>query len=253
MEHALVAETIAITGHGGDAVEAYHARPLGPGPFPSVLLVHHMPGWDEATKEIARKLAFHGYATIAPHLFSREGGPGVSAEDAAAAARAAETMTDERFLGDATAAISFLRQQPYASGKVGVIGYCSGGRQAFMSGCRLPVDAAIACYGGNVVVGPDKLNARQPMAVIDMVPDLSCPLLCFFGVDDPNPSQDDMRVTEARLAEHHKDFEIQAYEGAGHGFFSVDRPAYRVEAAKDGWQRVFSFFGRHLAAAEPHS
>ena len=69
----MLAETVLMNGHNGDQIDAYLARPLGPGPYGSVVLIHHMPGWDEASKEMARKLAYNGFVTISPNLHFREG------------------------------------------------------------------------------------------------------------------------------------------------------------------------------------
>src|ERR1035438_3651527 len=87
MYDAIMAETISIAGHGGEQIEAYHARPLGPGPFGGVVVIHHMPGYDPQTKEIARTFAVNGYNALMPNLYHREA-PGASPDDAAAAARA---------------------------------------------------------------------------------------------------------------------------------------------------------------------
>ena len=84
MYEGMLAETIHLPGHNGDDIEGYLARPLGSGPYPGVIVIHHMPGWDEASKEITRKFAFHGYAAICPNLHYREA-PGSSSDDAAAA------------------------------------------------------------------------------------------------------------------------------------------------------------------------
>ena len=88
MYDAILAETISLTGHGGDQIEAYLARPLGPGPFGSVVVIHHMPGYDAQTKEITRTFAVNGYTAVCPNLYWREA-PGASPDDAAATARAA--------------------------------------------------------------------------------------------------------------------------------------------------------------------
>src|SRR5579862_6620435 len=93
----LIAETIAMRGNGGDPLEAYLARPLGQSNVPGVVVIHHMPGWDEWTTEVCRKLAYHGYAALAPHLFSRHG-PGTW-DDLAAVARAAGGMPDAQVVG----------------------------------------------------------------------------------------------------------------------------------------------------------
>ncbi len=247
----LIGETITMRGHNGDALEAYYARPIGASNAPGVVVIHHMPGWDEWTKEVVRKLAHHGYAAIAPHLFSRLG-PG-SPVDLAAAARSTGGMPDEQVVGDVGAAVKLLRDQPNCNGKVGVIGFCSGGRQAYMMACKLDIDAAVDCWGGRVIAKPEELNERQPVAVIDMTPAMRCPLLGIFGNDDSSPDPEQVNRTEEVLKQLGKDYEFHRYDGAGHGFFATDRANYRPEQAVDGWKQVFAFFERTLRveAREP--
>ena len=243
----LIGETITMRGHNGDRIEAYQARPIGLSGVPGVVVIHHMPGWDEWVKEVTRKLAHHGYAAVAPHLFSRLG-PGAW-DDLAAAARAAGGLPDAQVLGDVAGAASLLREQPYANGKIGVIGFCSGGRQAYMVACQLDgIDAAVDCWGGRVIVKSEDLNERQPRAVIDMTPSMRCPLLGIFGNDDASPDPEQVNRTEAELRRQGKDYEFHRYDGAGHGFFAADRPNYRPEQAVDGWKKVFAFFEQHLKA-----
>src|ERR1700751_74250 len=153
MYDGIMAETISLTGHGGDQIEAYLARPLGPGPFGSVVVIHHMPGYDAQTKEITRTFAANGYTAVCPNLYTREA-PGASPDAAAATVRAAGGVPDDRLVGDVGAAAAFLRAMPNSNGKVGVIGYCSGGRQSFLAACRLPLDAAVDCYGAFVAARP---------------------------------------------------------------------------------------------------
>ena len=240
----LIGETIAIRGHNSDVLEAYTARPLGVSRVPGVVVIHHMPGWDEWTMEVTRKLAHHGCAAIAPHLFSRLG-PGAW-DDLAAAARAAGGMSDAQVVGDVAACVDLLRLQPNSNGKVGVIGFCSGGRHAYIMACKLDIDAAVDCWGGRVIAKPEELNDRQPVAPIDMTPMMQCPLLGIFGNDDASPDQEQVNRTEAILREHGKQFEFHRYDGAGHGFFATDRPNYRQEQAVDGWKKVFAFYDQHL-------
>jgi len=95
---AMCAEIVKMRGHEGDTIDAYLARPAGPGPYPGVVVIHHMPGWDEATKEITRKLAYHGYAAILPNLHFREGKG--SPEANSASVREAGGMPDNRTMGD---------------------------------------------------------------------------------------------------------------------------------------------------------
>jgi len=242
----MLAETLRISGHGGDEIRAYLARPLGPGPFPGVVVIHHMPGWDEATKEITRRFASHGYLAICPNLHDREA-QGAGPDDAAAAVRARGGVPDERFLGDTEGAVRHLRSMPSSTGRVGVIGYCSGGRQAFLAACCLPIDAAVDCYGAFVASTPPPELPLRMEPVLALAKDMSCPLLGLFGADDTHPAPAETAQIAAELDRLGKPHDFHTYEGAGHGFFAVDRPMYRPEAATDGWRRVLAFFGRHLA------
>ena len=129
-----------------------------------------------------------------------------------------------------------------------MIGYCSGGRQSFLAACSIPVDAAVDCYGAFVVSDPPEGAGFTWKAVVGRAPDLRCPLLGLFGADDTFPSPDEVNQLEKILKDLGKTYEFHTYEGAGHAFFSTDRTSYRPEAAVDGWQRVFDWFGRYLSA-----
>ena len=242
---AQFAETVNIRGHMGDEIDAYLAQPFGAGPYPGVVIIHHMPGWDESHKEIARKFAHHGYVAICPNLHFREGK--ATPEENSDSVRKAGGMPDDRTMGDVQAAIDYLRTLPYLNGKVGVIGYCSGGRQAYLAGCTLRgIDAVVSNYGGGVVAKPEELTPRQPKAPIDFTKDLQSPLLGLFGLEDKRPSPEDAKKTEEELKRFGKTHEFHTYENAGHAFFAVDRPQYRVHAAIDGWKRVFAWFDKYL-------
>ena len=226
----MLAETVCIKGHNEDEINGYFARPLGAGPYPGVVVIHHAPGFDEASKEITRTLAVNGYAAICPNLHHREG-PG-SPDEMAAAVREAGGVPDDRCIGDVEGAISYLRSLLYCSGRVGVIGFCSGGRQTYLVACNIPsLDAAVDCYGGRVVATPDQLTPNAPVAPIDMTANLACPLLGLFGAEDANPAPDQVARMEEELKRFGKTYEFHTYENSGHAFFAVDRPSYRPEAA----------------------
>ena len=242
---ALFAETVLMRGHQGDQIDAYPARPLGVSAAPGVVVIHHMPGWDWPTKEIARRFAHHGYVAISPNLHFREGK--ATPQENSASVRAAGGMPDDRTMGDVQGAVDYLRALPYVNGRVGVIGYCSGGRQSYLAACTVRgLDAAIDCYGGGVVAKPEELTPRQPVAPIELTRDLQCPLLGLFGVEDTRPSPADTAKTKEALDKFGKTYELHTYDNAGHAFFAVDRPQYRQAAAVDGWEKVFAFFGKHL-------
>jgi carboxymethylenebutenolidase len=247
MYDAMMAETIRFAGHDEDLIEGYLARPLRPGPYGSVVVIHHMPGYDDPTKEIARRFAANGYAALCPNLYSRESG-GVSPADAAAAVRAKGGVPDERLVGDVGGAAAYLRALSASNGKVGVIGYCSGGRQSFLAACSLQLDAAVDCYGAFVVGTPPEGMPLKIGPILHLAKDLSCPLLGLFGADDQYPTPEQTAELARELTTQEKTHEFHTYEGAGHAFFAVDRPSYRPEAATEGWQRIWEWFGRYLAA-----
>lgn len=234
-------------GDGGDEVEAYLARPAGEEPRGGVVVIHHLPGYDRGTKEIARRFAELGYDAICPNLYWREA-PGAAPDDAAATARAQGGVSDAQLIGDVGGAAAYLRALPTSNGKVGVIGYCSGGRQSVLAACNLDLDAAVDCYGAFVLTAPPDEFPLRVGPLGDLVGDLSCPLLGLFGADDMYPGPEEVAEFEAALGRAGKDAEFHSYEGAGHAFFNTDRPSFRPEAANDGWERIWEFFGRHLSA-----
>jgi carboxymethylenebutenolidase len=245
---ALSTETIRIQGHNGDEIAAYLARPTGSGPHPGVVVIHHAPGWDEGTMEIVRKFAHHGYAAVSPNLYFRDA-PDATPDDAAAAARAAGGVPDERCIGDVEGAARYLLAQPSSNGKLGVIGYCSGGRQTYLVSCKSTLfSAAVDCYGGGVITPPERLTERQPVSPFDLTKDLACPLLGLFGEEDRNPDQEMVAKMDAELKRLAKTYEFHRYPNTGHGFFSSDRASYRIESAMDGWQQIFKWYGKYLAA-----
>jgi len=244
MSDSMTTSTITIKGHDGDEIEAYLARPEGDGPRGGVVVIHHMPGYDRATKEITRRFAEMGYDAICPNLYWRDA-PGAAPDDAAAVARAKGGVPDERLVGDVGGAASYLRSLPSSNGKVGTIGYCSGGRQSVLAACNLDVDAAVDCYGAFVTGTPPE-NFPMRRNIVDQLPNLRAPLLGLFGAEDQYPSPEQVAELREILAANGKPFEEHTYEDAGHAFFAVDRPAYRVAAANDGWQRIAAFYGTHL-------
>jgi len=164
MYDATLAETVTIRGDGGDEIEAYLARPMSHGPLGGVVVIHHMPGYDPPTKEIARRFAAEGYNALMPNLYHRDA-PAASPDDAAAAARAKGGVPDARLVGDVAGAAAHLRALTSSNGKVGVIGYCSGGRQALLAACekdRPSVRCTVRPYfGTGMFIQTENLEIRD--------------------------------------------------------------------------------------------
>lgn len=241
----MLAETITMAGHNGEPVSAYFSRPLGKGPFPGIILVPHMPGWDEFCRETARRFSQHGYLTVCPDIYCRfgHGYP----EEVAAKARDAGGVSDDSVMGDCEGALKYLTALPYSNGRTGVIGMCSGGRHAFLAACRVSgINAAVDCWGGRVVASKENLTAAQPVAPIDYTHQLGCPLLGLFGNEDQFPTPEEVDLHEEELKKYGKDYKFYRYDGAGHGFCYYHTDRYRPQQAMDAWERVFDFFEEHL-------
>ncbi|HNB36324.1 MAG TPA: dienelactone hydrolase family protein [Anaerolineales bacterium] len=242
----VLAETVNIQGANGETINAYMARPLGEGKFPGMVLVHHMPGWDEWYREATYKFALHGYVTITPNLYFRAGHG--TPEDVAAKVRADGGIPDDQAVGDLEGAMNHLRGLDYLNDKVGIFGTCSGGRHAYLTACRVKgFDAIVDCWGGNVVMASDKLTPKTPVSPLDYTRDLSCPILGLFGEEDSSPPPDQVKLHEEELKKHGKNYEFHMYPKAGHGFFYYHRPMYRQEQAVDGWKKIFIFLETYLA------
>ena len=245
----LQAEVVSFRGHNGDQGEAYYARPLRAGKFPGVVVIHHIPGWCEWTTEVVRKLAHHGYAAISPHLYFREGGPNESPDDLGARIRAAGGVADAQVMGDVAASMAYLRAQPNATGKIGVIGFCSGGRHTYLAACTLNgIDAAVDCWGGFIHrATPDaEATPARPKPILDMVGQLHCPLFAVFGEEDQNPSLAQAEELKKRAEAAGKDVTIKVYRNAGHAFLADYRPSYREGPATELWTDAVAFFNKHL-------
>jgi carboxymethylenebutenolidase len=245
-----VGVTAGITtyiGGGGDEIHAYVARRNLDEPRGGIVVIHHMPGWDEFYQEFSERLARHGYDVIAPDLYCRFGHG--TPDDVAAKVRSQGGVPDDSVVADASAARDWLRDLPTSNGKVGIIGSCSGGRHSVLAASLGGgFDAVVDLWGGGVVMAADQLTPARPVAPIDYAERLDAPLLGIFGNDDKSPTPEQVDIHEAELQRLGKPYEFHRYDGAGHGFFYYHAPAYRQEQAMDAWGKVFAFFDANLAS-----
>lgn len=235
-----------IPGGAGDPIHAYVSQPDGPGPYPGVVLTHHPSGVDEFMRETARRFSEHGFIAIVPNMLERFG-PG-TIDEVTAKARAEGGIADSAAVADAEAAMKWIKAQPNSNGKVGVTGPCAGGRYAVLTACSVPgFDAVVNLWGGGVVTS--NVTERQPVPVIDLIPNLNMPMLGIFGNDDNGPSPAQVDALEAKLKEHGKTYMFHRYDGAGHGIWYQHDQRYRPQAAMDSWDKAITFFRENLGAA----
>ena len=224
----------------GTQINAYLSQPPTPGRYPGVIVTMEGMGLEDHMKDLCRRFAEKGYIAIAPDLYTREGRP--------APDKVQEVMfsvPDSQTMGDLEGAALYLKAHANSNGKVGIIGFCSGGRYTLMFACTSGnVDAAVDSAGGNII--PYELTPARPVAAIDMVANLSCPLLALFGEEDGNPSPAHAARVKEELDKHGKTYEYHMYANAGHAFFADYRPSYRAAPAQDMWHRVLLFYEKYL-------
>src|SRR5579863_965457 len=242
----VTAELTTYTGGGGDTIHAYVARPVTAGPHPGLVVIHHLPGWDEFYQEFSQRLAKHGYLVVAPDLYCRAGHG--TPDDVAAKVRTEGGVHDDSAVADCEAARAWLLSDPGCNGKVGVIGSCSGGRHALLVASRVPGFDAVADLWGGSVISDGQENPARPVAPIEYTAQLDAPLLGIFGNDDKHPTPEQVDLHEAELQKHGKTYDFHRYDGAGHGFIYYHTGLYRPEQAMDAWSKVLSFFGKHLSS-----
>lgn len=241
----VIAQTITYRSSDDQAIHAYWARPAGLGPWPAVLLVMHAPGWDEFYLECAERLARHGYLVMCPDLYCRHGHG--SPDDVAAKVRSLGGVNDETVLEDLASALTFIAASEEYSGRVALVGSCSGGRHSVLAASRLDgIDAVVDLWGGGVVADRNEATPARPVAPVEYLKSLTAPLLGIFGNDDPSPSPAEVDRFQHALAAGGKHHQFHRYDGAGHGFIYYHTPAYRPTQAMDAWSKVFAFLATNL-------
>jgi len=210
---------------------------------PGVVLLMHGPGLDRFIEDRAQDLARHGYAVAAPDLYHRQ------------AADGADTMTrvgrlrDDEILADVDAAVAHLRalERPRVT-ELAVLGFCMGGRHTYLAAGARPGlwRAAVVFYGGGIMKPWGDPQAPSPF---DRTPQIACPILGLFGLDDTNPSPADVDRIDAELTRLGKPHDFHRYAGAGHAFLNfTSAERYRPEQARDAWQKALELLARHLKA-----
>jgi carboxymethylenebutenolidase len=232
---------------GGFRLPAYLARPRDAAVRPGIVVVHDALGLADHTRDVTRRFANAGFDAIAPDLYARTGAP--QAPEMPEVLRAMQLVDDAAAVRDMEAAAAHLRSLDGGNGRVGCVGFCSGGRHTLLFACSSDrVDAAIACWGGYVdrAAADAQTTPQRPRPVLDIVEDLHCPLLLIGGMEDENPSPQLLVDLHARLRHAGKDVAVELFENAGHAFFHDQRPAYREEAAQRLWPIMLEFFATHL-------
>ena len=230
---------------GSLEMPAYVSTPGSPGPFPAVIVIHHVVtndgGPDEFTCEFADRLAGEGFFAISPDLFHRS-----TPELVATSGKGrAQLVTDSEAIDDISATVDYLRHQPSVNrGRLGITGFCVAGGIVWLAAAANPhFKAAVSHYGSGILTP----RGESEESAFQLSNGINCPLLFHFGELDQNPSQEDKGKLDAELARLRKTYEFYTYPDVGHGFMDYTTPQrYQKEAADTAWQRTLEFFDTHL-------
>lgn len=224
----------------GGAMRCYLSTPERPGPSPAVVVIQHASGVDDFIQTMTDRIAAAGYVGIAPDLYHREDAN--TSDDALARMG---RLRDANVVQDVNAAIEHLKSLPEArADRIGITGFCMGGRVAYLMAAHHPdLRATVVFYGGNIMVPWGKGPAP-----FDLTERIRCPLMGLFGEDDGNPSPADVAKLDAELTRLGKAHEFHSYPGAGHAFMTEGRPGHREDAAENAWSKCLAWFERHLSS-----
>nr|WP_316628908.1 dienelactone hydrolase family protein [uncultured Brevundimonas sp.] len=246
----LTAETVTYAAPDGFDLPAYVARPQGAGPFPVVIVVSEIFGVHEYIRDICRRLAKQGYAAIAPAFFNRVEDP-APLSDMQRIMQIVGAAGYEQVMGDLSATLEWVSQQGWArDGKVGITGFCWGGKVVWQVAARFSVIGAGVAWYGRLAPAPDatpaQVSAGQPWPV-DLADDLKAPVLGLYGGQDqgiPMDSVERMRQALARAGQTGS--RIVVYPDAPHGFHADYRSSYVEADARDGWSKLLETFDKTL-------
>ena len=237
----MTARTLELdTAHG--PMPLYEARPDGDAKG-AVIVIQEAFGVNAHIEDVTRRFADTGYHAVAPHLFHRAGGGTAPYGDFSKVLPLYEHLDDAGILVDVDAAREHLHAGGWDDARIGIVGFCFGGRVTFLVALRRSLGAAVGFYGGGIV------TARFPQfpPLVDEATGLLTPWLGLFGDRDQSiPVEDVERLREALRAAP-VPTEIVRYPDAAHGFHCDVRDAYDETAAKDAWTRTLAWFDAHLA------
>ncbi len=239
----LDAGMIRFPASGGFQMNAYRARPAGKKNAPVVLVVQEIFGLHEWMQDITRRFAQAGYYAIAPDLYQRQGDPTKAADMQTLFKSIVSQVPDAQVMADLDAAAVFAGTDGGDAAKLGVTGFCWGGRITWLYASHNPkLKAGVAWYG-RLAGQPSELQPAHP---IDLAARLNAPVLGLYGDLDKGIPVADVEKMNAALKAANDPGHIRLFEGADHGFLADYRPSFNEAAAKEAWAEALKWFGRHL-------
>jgi len=243
----IVTERVEIPLEGGGTMGGYLARPASGGPHPGVVVFMEIFGVNGHIRDVTERVAREGYVALAPDYFHRTG-PGVEYgyddDGMAKGMKLLGQLVASEMIGDARAAVAFLRGRDDVTDKVGAMGFCIGGHMTYLAACETDVDAAASFYGGGIVADP---GPGGEASTVGRTGKIRGHLLCLFGGQDALIPADQVATIRKALADAGTSHEVVVYDPANHGFFCDQRATYHAASAKDAWERVKALFAAELA------
>jgi carboxymethylenebutenolidase len=226
---------------GGFAMRAYRAKPAGKKHAPVILIVHEVFGLHEWVQDMVRRYAKAGYHAIAPDLFQRKGDASQVADIKELVTNIVSQTPDAQVMADLDATTAFAGKEGGDIKRLGITGYCWGGRIVWLYAAHSPrLLAGVACYGQ---LAPSQ---RNPQGVIQMASKIKAPVLGLYGELDKGIPQSDVAAMRSALEHSRSASKIKVFAGADHGFFADYRPSYNEAAAREGWADSLAWFKQWL-------
>lgn len=220
----------------GKPMRLYAGVPDRPGGHPGIIVIQHAGGIDAPIQDTVHRLFREGYVAVAPDLFHRQ--PASVPEGT----QRTSLLKDSEIIADVNATVAHMKSMRMTVDPIGIVGYCMGGRVTYLAACtNKDLKAAVVFYGGNVMRalgdGPSPFERTSG---------IQCPVLGYFGIEDTNPSPDDVRKISAELTRLGKWHEFHTFQNAGHAFHNFTGERYRERAARASWTGMLAFFTQHL-------
>jgi carboxymethylenebutenolidase len=222
----------------------YYVTPTGTGTFPAVIVLMEAFGLNQWCKSICNRLAQSGFAAIAPDFYR---GTTYAYPDVSNAIAKLKSLNDDAIMGDVGKSIEFLAGKPELNtSSIGVIGFCMGGRYAFLTSATYPtkIRAAISFYGGGIDAAPG--NPLGQKSLLDRIPAIQSPIMLMYGSDDQLIASEEHGRVAAALSKAKKRYILNQFPNAGHGFMSNDRDGFVPGAAAEAWMMTTGFLSTNL-------
>jgi carboxymethylenebutenolidase len=228
----------------GGEMPVYFARPANVANPPVILVAMEIFGLHEYIKDVTRRLGKLGALAVAPDYYFRKGEDLTKITEIPKLMPIVNSKPDAELIADLDATAAWAKSQGGNTDKLGIMGYCRGGRTVWLYSANSPnVKAGVAFYGS--LVDPEGQKAIWPKSPTQLAPDMKAPVLGLYGEADAGIPVAQVDAMKAALQGANKTFEIKLYPAAPHGFHADYRPSYRKEAADDAWVQLTAWFKKY--------